>query len=205
MTGTQISILGSGNLSEHLTKAEVRAASHKTITTINSLLPPLFELVRKYSGGTGIAVGSAGRDHDVNGSVSDSSHLSKNAFDLSLSSSQMLLLKTNVDDFLSEAISLGLRGFGVYSWGVHIDVGKKPSKVWFSPSGHPFKLRHWSLDATPLWLSEKVFTPVQHGTTSESNDEKQPYFTKSRVISYLVFGVTLTTIAFWVYKKYFKR
>jgi len=197
--GKQISILGEGNLSEHLTKAEVRAASHKGVKTINSLLPPLFELVREFTGSLPVSVNSAGRIRDVSGSVSDSDHKHNDALDLGLSPSRMSTLKAYVKPFLKEAIPLGLKGFGVYHWGVHIDVGKEPTNTWYAPDGTGFKIRHWSKDNTPLFLTLFGENPVHQDTDFPVDAKKQGF-------PWYIFAISVTAgFSYWLYSKYFKK
>jgi len=207
---TYVSIMGPGNLSDHLTKEEVRNASHKGVTSINEELVEAFELVRKWSGGQPIKVSSAGRRHRVSGDVANSSHFDDDAFDIKMSPSQLIKLRENLKDFLNEAVMV--RGLGIYWNRIHIDVQWENVKNTWRIPGTDFTtlMRHWSVGAKP-WL-EKVANPITYGT-DQQKDEWYNDHTKEEIDSdakeeggntllYLSGGVIALLVGIWAKKRF---
>lgn len=113
------------NLSEHFTAAEVlreSTFSDNDNAVIADSLFPIAELVREKAGGTPVSINSAFRNFVPPGGSKNSAHLRGNALDIGLNKKQRETLKSNLVAFMEDAFGLGLKGFGVYSWGVHIDV-----------------------------------------------------------------------------------
>ena len=144
----RINIDGSGNISDNFTKSEIRNASTGTLRDISGDLPLLAELVRAYSGGRAVKVNSAIRNFVPAGGVKNSAHMRGNALDLSLDGQQLATLKYNMTKFLQSAVKeyAVLGGFGIYPWGVHVDVERENiTRSWADPQtpGVSFSIRHW--------------------------------------------------------------
>jgi len=146
-----------GDLSQHLSASEVEGAADVVAFDLDARLPLIFELVRKYAGGTPLRVTSSFRTSAKNkdvGGVLGSSHTRGNAFDISLNPTQKGALKKNLDRFLLEAVDAGLSGFGVYPTHIHVDTERnKVVRWWHTGVGQPsFFVRHWSNRGEPEWL-----------------------------------------------------
>lgn len=159
-------------ISANLTSKEVQNASDVAAFDIDERLPKIFELVRKYSGGTPLSVSSSYRSEQKNdkvGGTLGSSHTRGNAFDIPLNPTQKGLLRGALDRFLFEAVSLGLSGFGVYPTHIHIDTERDKVVNWWAidESKTGYFIRHWSDRGEPEWLKWK-----QNPGSDFSDDEK---------------------------------
>lgn len=167
------SIVPDSDYSDHLSGSEILSASTygpNDKAVIDTALFDLFELVRHYSGGNPARLNSAFRNFIPAGGSKNSSHLRGKAFDIGLSSGQMNTLKKNIRPFMSAATAAGLCGFGVYDWGVHIDVDNSlPIKNRYTVPNckdcEVYKIRHWG--RSPWFISLTGSQPV-----SLSSDEK---------------------------------
>lgn len=143
-------------LSDNITGAELLRAStwDKPESTINSALFPIFELLRQLSGGRSAKIHSAFRNFIPAGGSKNSAHLRGNAFDVHLDAEQKKELLANLRSFLVDARGLGLKGFAMYDWGVHIDVDDFLPVSWYwgkessANDGESWTvaIRHWGQD-----------------------------------------------------------
>lgn len=148
-------------LTPHLKGWEILKAStwDKPTSSMDPKVFGLFELVRKYSGGTSCAINSAFRNFIPVGGSKNSSHLRGKALDIALTKEQKEELKSNLIVFLNEAYSFGLKGFAVYTWGVHVDCDETlptPTEWQAGENDGSYNffgfIRHWN---KPLWLKKK--------------------------------------------------
>lgn len=196
--------------SEHLTGSEILSASTFTPGTsaaIDERLPRLFEVFRKFAGSTPVKLNSAFRNFIPVGGSNNSSHLRGKAFDLGLTSDQLKTLKSNLGEALNEAYALGLCGFGVYAWGVHVDCDDTLSRpnYWSSPDGSfSQKIRHWG---SP-WLSlgritssgaiDKPSAPSALVASDDGKEHKEEQNTPSFLLPALFVALALS--AFFILK-----
>jgi len=149
---SRTTILGEGYLSEHLTRSEVRTKSTGILTTIDERLPEIFEIVRHYAGNKPAKINSAIRNFIPDGGVQRSEHMLGNAFDIGLTPKQLSTLYDNRAEFLEAAHDAGMAGFGVYSWGVHVDTDGQQKAVNFwavDDSSRQHLMRYW--DSGKRW------------------------------------------------------
>ena len=155
----RIDIYQPGQASEHLTFLEIQNAvtpkGYDGLTTIDEKLPELFELVRKYAGGTSARVSNSIREPgSVAKGAKNSSHHRGNAFDVDLTTAQLETLRQNLPAFLEEAVPFGLGGLGVYPGHVHIDTETDGVAHYYKDeTGYEWALRHWSDRGAPMWLT----------------------------------------------------
>lgn len=143
----------SHKLSDNLTVGEIKRKSYAGAPSIDFRLPIIFEIIREYSGKRPAKINSAVRNYTPSGGVDDSAHRRGNALDIELDKQQLKLLKLSLTDWLPLAWSAGLRGFGVYTWGVHIDTEHQNIKNAWGDGRTAYPLRHWA-EKTPTWLRD---------------------------------------------------
>lgn len=170
----RISIQGEGKLSANLTKKEVRRVSYTGAKDINRDLPVLFELVRFYSGKKSVRVSSAHRNYvPKKHGAKDSAHLRGNALDLVLDAGQIYLFRQNFSEFLKRAYEFGLRGIGIYDWGVHIDTeGQKAVRVW-NDGEADYYIRYWNYSKL-----DDLLEPSGVSTYDDDDSEDESEFDK---------------------------
>lgn len=146
----RIDITKDRKLAEGLTTAEIRKASYSGAPDIDYRLVGIFALLRKWAGNKPIRLNSAYRNYIPKNGSKVSAHLRGNAFDLGMSSIQIAELKKTLPYWFPEAYSLGLRGLGIYSTFIHIDVEDQYiTSDWRTPDGKTYPLRHWGV----TWLT----------------------------------------------------
>lgn len=199
----KLSILGSGNLSDHLTRSEVRAKSTGSLTDIDAKLPVLFELVRLYGGGKPVSINSAIRNFVPSGGVKDSEHMTGTAFDLGLSSGQLQRIKDNINAFMLDFVSAGGVGLGVYSWGLHVDTGfRSPAKYWWGNNSGEWPIRHWGNGFFGLHRSDPI-APLQYSSDNIDVDVEQISDDEAHKVGILPYLLGLV-LAFFTIKTIFK-
>lgn len=162
-------------LSDNITGAELLRAStwDKPESSINRALFPIFELLREITGGRSAKIHSAFRNFIPIGGSKNSAHLRGNAFDVHLDAAQIKELKDNLKSFLIDASGLGLKGFALYDWGVHIDVDDVLPVNWYYGRNNESEtwsvaIRHWQQDVG--LKKQGRFT----GSVASTDEKKNP-------------------------------
>jgi len=160
------------------------------------------QLVRKYSGGQPAKINSAFRNFIPKGGSKNSAHLRGNALDIGLNAEQKKELKANLADFLNDATAFGLKGFGVYNWGVHVDVDDvlPVENYWgYIPDGATAArwagyIRHWGKEwLTPLYKDGETgavyTTPIPPNEDKGHEDEAET--TLSKILPFLLLAISI--------------
>jgi len=204
MTNERVSFVGDGMLSDHLSKSEVRSKSTGTLKDINARLPLIFEIIRKYAGGTSVSINSAVRDYVPKGGVQFSEHMLGNAFDLGLSSTQMQNLIRTKSEWFPEAFAAGLRGLGVYYWGLHIDTDgqDKATHFWLisNDDNAEYLLRYWHTSGPDFGFVLSNGAPIQYGANGPIVDVEQQDDSEQKGFNPL--WLVLVVLAFFMYKHF---
>lgn len=199
-------------LSEHLKGAEVLKAStwDKPESSIDTRVFDLFELVRKHSGGKPAKFHSGFRNFIPLGGSTNSAHLRGMACDVHLDGEQLKELRLNIVSFLQEAyIQCGLKGFAVYTWGVHVDCDDSLpiTKEWTiaSPTNPDYdffgEIRHWN---KPLWLSVKKKVESKQVDDKIGHEDEVLRDSAKKAIPIIAISFT-AAVAFFVWQAYKNR
>lgn len=116
---------GSKKLSEHFTVKEFACRDGSDTVLIDTKLVDILEKIRVYYG-LPVWITSAYRTAKYNKSVGGASasyHIKGMAADI-------VIHGKTPRDMLLRAINLGVKGRGVYTWGIHIDTRTAP-KLWY--------------------------------------------------------------------------
>lgn len=116
---------GNKKLSEHFTVKEFACRDGSDVVKIDTKLVELLEKIRAYYG-LPVHITSAYRTPTYNKSVGGASasyHIKGMAADI-------VVKGKTPRDMLLRAINLGVKGRGVYTWGIHVDTRALP-KLWY--------------------------------------------------------------------------
>jgi len=204
MTFEQVKELsqGSGHRSE-FALAFVKASAKKPMDDAAKVdfdtLYRLYRFVAFYATGdadTALPVNSALRNYVPPGGSSNSAHLKGCAIDIGLTSEQReQLTGANVAEFLDRANDL--RGFGVYTWGVHVDSDKSldyKQGTWEAPTGEKFTIRYWTVGV------KRTLKPVPPIVSGQNIGHKTEGFTGSWLFYLLIPVIGFT--AFFILKRF---